>query len=136
MTDCLFCKIAANDIGSVRVYEDDTVFAMMDIFPESKGHLLIVPKQHGENLFEVPDETLAHLVSVSKQLAAAAKKALNADGIKIAQFNGAAAGQTVFHYHMHVVPAYENVGFKRHAGEPANADDLRELAELIKTELA
>lgn len=136
MTDCLFCKIAANEIGSVRVYEDDSVFAMMDIFPESKGHCLIIPKVHGENIFEVADETLAHIIRVSKRLAAAAKKALNADGIKIVQFNGEAAGQTVFHYHMHIVPAYKGVGFKRHAGEPADFNELNELAALIKSELA
>lgn len=135
MTDCLFCKIAANEIGSVRVYEDDTLFAMMDIFPESKGHFLIIPKTHAENLFEVASDTLAHIITVSQHLAAAAKKALNADGIKIAQFNGEAAGQTVFHYHMHVVPAYNHVGFKRHAGEPADMEDLRKLADLIKAEL-
>lgn len=135
MTDCLFCQIAANTIGSVRVYEDDTVFAMMDIFPESKGHFLIVPKTHAENLFDVDLQTLTHVVKVSQRLAAAAKKALGADGIRIAQFNGTAAGQTVFHYHMHVIPAYANVGFKRHAGEPANSDELRQLADKIKAEL-
>ncbi len=136
MTDCLFCKIAANDIPCVRVYEDDCVFAMMDIFPESRGHLLIIPKTHGENLFALDTDTLAHVVKVSQKIAAAAKSALNADGIKIAQFNGAAAGQTVFHYHMHVVPAYEGVGFKRHAGEPADTDELQALADKIKEALA
>lgn len=136
MTDCLFCKIAAHEIGSVRVYEDKSVFAMMDIFPESKGHLLIIPKTHGENLFEVADATLSHIITVSKRIAAAAKKALQADGIKIVQFNGEAAGQTVFHYHMHVVPAYTGVGFKRHAGEPADIDGLHKLADAIKAELA
>lgn len=135
MTDCLFCKIAANEIPSIRVYEDDVLFAMMDIFPESKGHLLIIPKAHGENLFAVDDETLAQIIRVSKKLAAAAKTALNADGIKIVQFNGQAAGQTVFHYHMHVVPAYEGVAFKRHAGEPADTQVLQQLAEQIQAAL-
>lgn len=135
MTDCLFCKIASNEVPSVRVYEDDTVFAMMDIFPESKGHFLIIPKTHGENLFEVGADTLAHVTTTSQHLAAAAKKALHADGIKIAQFNGQAAGQTVFHYHMHVVPAYDNVDFKPHASQPANPESLQALANLIKAEL-
>lgn len=135
MTDCLFCKIAEGEIPSIRVYEDDVVFAMMDIFPESKGHLLIIPRAHGENLFDVPAETLAHIVAVSQRIGQAAQQALNADGIKIAQFNGAAAGQTVFHYHMHVVPAYENIGFKRHAGEPANSDELQVFADKIKAVL-
>lgn len=135
MTDCLFCKIAEGEIPSIRVYEDDVVFAMMDIFPESKGHLLIIPRAHGDNLFDVPAETLAHIVAVSQRIGQAAQQALNADGIKIAQFNGAAAGQTVFHYHMHVVPAYENIGFKRHAGEPANSDELQVFADKIKAVL-
>lgn len=136
MLDCLFCKIAAKEIPSVRVYEDELVFAMMDIFPESKGHLLIIPNAHAENLFEVPDETLAHIIKVSKRIAVASKQAMQADGIKIVQFNGASAGQTVFHYHMHVVPAYEGAAFKRHAGDPANQEMLVEQAELIKAELA
>ncbi len=135
MSDCLFCKIANNEIPSVRVYEDETVFAMMDIFPESEGHLLIVPKVHGENLFALDKQTLAHIISVSQTLAKATKVALNADGIKIAQFNGAAAGQTVFHYHMHVVPAYEGVAFKRHAGAPADSVALQQLADKIKEQL-
>ncbi len=135
MTDCLFCKIANNEIPSIRVYEDDIVFAMMDIFPESKGHLLIIPKKHGENLFEVDADTLAHVVTVSQKIAKASKEALGADGIKIAQFNGRAAGQTVFHYHMHVVPAYEGVKFARHGGKPADTADLQALAEKIKAAL-
>lgn len=135
MTDCLFCKIATNEVPSIRVYEDDSVFAMMDIFPESKGHLLIIPKQHGKNLFEVKTDDLAHIIVVSQRIASAAQRALNADGIKIAQFNGAAAGQTVFHYHMHVVPAYEGIAFKRHAGEPADSSELQVLAEKIKEQL-
>ncbi|MBS9778411.1 MAG: HIT family protein [Gammaproteobacteria bacterium] len=135
MTDCLFCKIATNEIPSIRVYEDDTVYAMMDIFPESKGHLLIIPKQHGENLFEIDDSVLAHVISVSKRIAGATKKALNADGIRIAQFNGAAAGQTVFHYHMHVIPAYSGVDLKRHAGTPADTDVLQQYADAIQAQL-
>lgn len=135
MNDCLFCKIEQGEIPSIRVYEDELVYAMMDIFPESEGHLLIIPRSHGETLFDVPSETLSHLIRVSKQLAKAAKTAMNADGIKIVQFNGAEAGQTVFHYHMHVVPAYAGQGFKRHAGEPEDSKKLQALAEKIKAEL-
>ncbi len=135
LPDCLFCKIAKREIPDVRVYEDELVFAMMDIFPESKGHLLIIPKNHAENLFECDEKTLAHIIKVSQRLAAAAKTALKADGVKIVQFNGEAAGQTVFHYHMHVVPAYANVGFKRHADEPADGELLQEQAQLIKAAL-
>lgn len=135
MDDCLFCQIEKGLIPSTRVYEDEVVYAMMDIFPESEGHLLIIPRMHAENLFEVPNDTLMHLIKVSKQLAKAAKQALQADGIKIAQFNGAEAGQTVFHYHMHVVPAYAGKPFKRHAGEVADIEQLKRLAEKIKVAL-
>lgn len=135
LTDCLFCKITKGEIPDTRVYEDDVVFAMMDIFPESKGHLLIIPKNHADNLFDCDVQILAHIVQVSQRLAKATKTALKADGIKIVQFNGSAAGQTVFHYHMHIIPAYENVAFKRHAGEPADSRLLQEQAQLIRAEL-
>ncbi|PIE46001.1 MAG: HIT family protein [Gammaproteobacteria bacterium] len=135
MSDCLFCRIAEGSIPGIKVYEDDKLFAMMDIFPESKGHLLIIPKAHADNLFEMTADGLAHVIQVSQRIALAAKQALDADGIKIIQFNGSAAGQTVFHYHMHIVPAYEGVAFKRHAGQPADGDELQRLAALIKAEL-
>ncbi|PIE45785.1 MAG: HIT family protein [Gammaproteobacteria bacterium] len=135
MTNCLFCKIARNEIPSTRVYEDDKLFVMMDIFPESKGHLLIIPKAHADNLLTLDDATLAYVNTIAKKIAAAAQQALRADGIKIVQFNGEAAGQTVFHYHMHVVPAYTGVAFKRHAGEPADVQVLEQLAEQIKAAL-
>ncbi len=134
MSDCIFCKIANNEIPSIRIFEDELVFAMMDIFPESKGHLLIIPKVHGDNLFEIEDATLAHIITVSKKIASATKKALSADGIRIAQFNGSSAGQTVFHYHMHIIPTYEGVTRKRHSGEQANMEELTQLAEQIKKE--
>ncbi len=83
LTDCLFCKITKGEIPDTRVYEDDVVFAMMDIFPESKGHLLIIPKNHADNLFDCDVQILAHIVQVSQRLAKATKTALKADGIKI-----------------------------------------------------
>jgi len=133
--DCLFCKIAAGQIPSIRVYEDDIVFVMMDIFPESKGHVLIVPRQHATDLFDSDVSVLQHIVVVSKKITTAVKSALNADGIKIMQFNGQAAGQTVFHYHMHVIPAYHGVSFKRHAKAPADTAELQHIADKISAAL-
>lgn len=128
MSDCIFCQIRDGKIPSVSLYEDDLVFAMLDIFPESRGHFLVIPKQHHENMFALPDAMLAHVATVAKKLGAVAKQAFAADGIKIAQYNGESAGQTVFHYHMHVVPAYHGVAFKRHAGEPVSRSALLALA--------
>lgn len=111
--ECIFCKIIANEFNAVKVYEDNFLTVIMDVFPESRGHMLIIPKQHQPNLYTVEDDLLAKIIATSKKIAEAALKALNADGIRIAQFNGEAAGQTVFHYHMHVIPAYDGVPFKK-----------------------
>lgn len=134
-TDCIFCKIIANEFNATKVYEDSALIAIMDVFPESKGHLLIIPKAHHIDLHSMDEALLAKVISLSKKLAKATKDALNADGIRIAQFNGSAAGQTVFHYHMHVIPAYQGVPFKRHAGEPVDSETLNQLATLIRENL-
>lgn len=134
-TDCIFCKIINNEFNATKVYEDSSLIVIMDVFPESRGHMLIIPKAHHTNLYTVEDELLAKIIATSKKIAEAAVKALNADGIRIAQFNGEAAGQTVFHYHMHVIPAYEGVPFKKHSGEPAAAEQLQQLAKLIQDNL-
>ncbi|MGY0400273.1 MAG: HIT family protein [Ostreibacterium sp.] len=135
MTDCIFCKIANHHLTSTCVYEDNTLLAIMDIFPEAKGHLLIIPKKHSDNLFEIDNDTLTHVMLISKRIATGVKIALNADGIKITQLNGIAAKQTVFHYHLHIVPAYDGVAFKRHVGEAVDPKTLATQATLIKAAL-
>ncbi len=108
MTDCIFCKIIANgEISSTEVYEDDNVYAFLDNSPSSIGHTLVVPKKHYENLFDIPDAELGILGARVKKVARAVKTALNADGINISMNNGRAAGQVIFHAHIHIIPRFE-----------------------------
>jgi histidine triad (HIT) family protein len=104
--DCLFCKIVAGDVPSIRVHEDDRVIAIMDIFPAARGHVLVIPRAHAADVHAVSDDDLAAAAAVAKRLAGQAVRGLGADGVTIMQSNGAAAWQTVFHYHVHLIPRY------------------------------
>lgn len=104
--DCIFCKIANGQIGSDTVYEDERFRAILDLSPAVKGHVLILPKEHFDDLFEADDEVLGEALKLAKKLGATVKKALNCDGINIVQNNGEAAGQTVHHLHIHIIPRY------------------------------
>jgi histidine triad (HIT) family protein len=106
MDDCLFCKIVAGDVPSTRVHEDDRVIAIMDIFPATRGHALVIPRTHAADVHAVSGDDLAAAAAVAKRLAGRAVRGLGADGVTIMQSNGAAAWQTVFHYHVHVIPRY------------------------------
>ena len=106
-TMCIFCQIVSWDAPSWTLYQDDLVTAFFDYFPASSGHLVIVPNQHHKNIFEIPEETLGHLAKVSKRIATVYKETLWIESINILQNNGALSGQTVFHYHMHLVPRSE-----------------------------
>ena len=129
--DCIFCAIAAGEIPSFKVYEDDLVVAYLDINPFTKGHTLVIPKAHSQDLLETPDETLAAIIARVKKVAAHLKAALPCDGFNILQNNGEAAGQTVHHGHFHIVPRYgqEPIVFENHAG---NMDELKALAARIR----
>lgn len=107
MDDCLFCRIVAGELPSTRVHEDDRVIAIMDIFPATRGHVLVIPRAHARDVHDVPEADLAATALVAKRLAARAVAGLGADGVTIMQSNGAAAWQTVFHYHVHVIPRYD-----------------------------
>lgn len=107
-SNCIFCKIIAGEIPSATVYEDDDFKAIMDIFPAAKGHIIILPKKHSANLFELEDETAAKTLLVARKLAKAMKEELKCDGINLLQNNGEAAGQTVFHFHIHLIPRFTN----------------------------
>lgn len=106
MSNCIFCKIIAGEIPSSVVYEDSDFKAILDIAPAAKGHVIILSKQHSESLFELPDEVAAEVLIVARKIAKALKEELNCDGINLLQNNAEAAGQTVFHFHMHVIPRY------------------------------
>ena len=108
--NCIFCKIANGEIPSATVYEDETFRAILDLSPAAKGHTLILPKAHAANLFELPDETAAKALMLAKRLGAVLKEGLHADGLNVVQNNGEAAGQTVLHFHMHLIPRYSEAG--------------------------
>ena len=131
--NCVFCAIAANEIPSFKVYEDDLVLAYLDINPFSKGHTLVIPKEHSSGLLDTSDETLTALVARVKKVASHLKVALPCDGFNILQNNGEAAGQTVMHIHFHIVPRYgkEEISFVSQKG---NMDELKALADRIRME--
>ena len=104
--DCIFCKIVRGEIPSVKVYEDDRVFAFMDINPINEGHVLIVPKAHAATIHEIAEVDFLAVMSATHKLAAAVKKALNPEGINLLQLNGKAANQVVPHLHVHIVPRW------------------------------
>lgn len=107
MSDCIFCKIANGEIPTNTVYEDDDFRVILDANPANKGHSLVLPKKHGKDIFELDADTVAKAHSVAKKAAEAIKAATNADGVNILQNNGEAAGQTVSHYHIHVIPRFK-----------------------------
>lgn len=136
MSDCIFCKIANGEIPSYTVYEDETFRVIMDLGPACPGHMLILPKEHYANLYELPDELAAAAMVLAKRLAIAAKKALHADGMNVVQNNEAAGEQTVMHFHLHVVPRYEGVGqFNAWEHGTATAEELTEQAAKIAAAL-
>src|SRR4030065_2150995 len=103
---CIFCKIVRKQAPASVIYEDENVMAFLDIRPLNEGHTLVIPKEHYETIFEIPQELIAYLHGIVKQVAIAVKKATKADGISIIQQNGKAANQEILHLHVHVVPRY------------------------------
>jgi histidine triad (HIT) family protein len=106
MNNCVFCKVIAREIPSTKIYEDDEVYALLDINPNAVGHTLVVPKKHFKNIFDSTEEALAQTIVQVKKIAGAIKEALDADGVNIAINNGQAAGQVVFHLHIHIIPRF------------------------------
>lgn len=131
----IFAKVLRGEIPAHKVYEDEHVLAMMDIFPQTKGHLLVIPKAPSRNLLDADPATLALLLPQVQRLARAVQKALEPDGLRIAQYNEAPAGQTVFHLHMHIIPIYEGVEIGRHAGTRADDAELAQQAKAIAAAL-
>lgn len=132
--DCIFCKILKGDIPSYKVYEDDSFIGILDINPSAKGHVIIIPKNHAANIFELSEKDAKEIFVVAKKIAEAIKKAYQPDGINILQNNGEAAGQTVFHLHVHVIPRYKDDTIKIE-WEPKEMEDLEKVLEEIKKEM-
>ncbi|MEM9123252.1 MAG: HIT family protein [Pseudomonadota bacterium] len=133
----IFAKIIRGDAPCYKIYEDEKTLSFLDLFPQSRGHSLIVPKTAGENLLDTAPESVAAAMATVQRVAQAAQAALKPDGIAIMQFNGAPAGQTVFHLHFHVIPRFEGEPLKGHgkAGQ-ADADALKALQAQLSEALA
>ncbi|MBM4764170.1 HIT family protein [Bacillus sp. B15-48] len=137
MSDCIFCKIINGEIPSQKVYENDHVYAFLDISPVTKGHTLVIPKVHKENVFELSEEEAANLFKEVPKIANAVKKAFNPIGLNTINNNGEHAGQSVFHFHMHIIPRYgKGDGFgavwKTHE---ESSDELKQIAGEIKNNI-
>ena len=133
--NCIFCKIANGEIPSTTLYEDEDFRVILDLGPATRGHALLLPKNHFANLFELDDETAQKAILVAKKMAGKVKAALGADGFNLVQNNGEAAGQTVFHFHMHLIPRYENdnAGILWEPGE-TTPEDMAEVKRLVDGE--
>lgn len=130
MDNCIFCKIANGEIPSATLYEDEDFRVILDLGPAAVGHSLILPKKHAANLFELPDETAAKAIKVAKEVGRKLKDGLGADGLNVVQNNGEAAGQTVFHFHMHLIPRFngDNAGVTWTPGTLTDEDKEKILA--------
>ncbi|MEQ1901736.1 MAG: HIT family protein [Devosia sp.] len=134
--DNIFARIIRGEIPAHRVYEDDLVLAMMDIFPQSRGHVLVIPKAPSRNLLDAEPEVLQSVMPAVQRLARAVKEATGADGLRLMQFNEAPAGQSVFHLHFHLVPIYQGVEVGRHGQGKADDAELAALATKIAAHIA
>jgi histidine triad (HIT) family protein len=131
MNDCIFCKIVSGEVPSIKLYEDERVIVIMGAFPSVVGHSLVIPKEHGENIFETSAEDLSSLVAVVRELAPKIKTAVGAEGLNISTNVGSAAGQKVFHTHIHILPRRADDGH-RMWGEMSPKPDIEAIAEKIK----
>lgn len=135
-TTNIFARLLRGEIPSHRIYEDDHTIAIMDVMPQGAGHTLVLPKASSRNLLDADPETLGALFKTVQKVAKAVKKAFDADGVVVSQFNEPAAGQTVFHLHVHIIPRFDGVDLKKHAGEMEKPEVLTENAEKIRAALA
>lgn len=129
-TACIFCKIANGEIPSETLYEDEDFRVILDVAPATRGHALILPKKHYENLYELPEELGARAIALAKKMAVKMTEKLGCDGLNLVQNNGEGAGQTVFHFHMHLIPRYKDdcqqIGWKAGTATPEELKAVRE----------
>lgn len=132
MDDCIFCKIVKGKLPSYKIYENSEILAFLDINPINIGHSLIIPKQHYANIYETPDETLASMMKTAKLISKAIKSQMNPDGINVTMNNDKAAGQIIFHSHLHVIPRLTSDGFNLwHGRRPYNKGEAENIAKKI-----
>ena len=140
---CNFCRIVSGENPASVVYDDGNVLAFMDLYPANVGHTLVVPKEHWETIYDIPEEVLSKLFAVVKRISIAVKEAVGAEGISILQFNEEAAGQSVMHFHVHVIPRFKGDAISKLIGamlgpmgfRKAAREDLDEIAKKIKENL-
>lgn len=137
MEDCIFCKIVKGEIDSAKIYEDEDVFVFLDIKPFTKGHCLVIPRQHFENIFDIDENILQKITVVAKKISKKIRDTLHADGIRLSQSNGKTAGQEIMHFHLHIIPRYESDDIPMHPTATlhlpqADFGELKNIAEKIK----
>jgi histidine triad (HIT) family protein len=131
----VFAKVLRGEIPCHKIYEDDDTLAFLDIMPRTEGHALVITKEKAQDLFDVSPDALARLMAVVQRLAPKIKDAMGAEGVLIQQFNGTAAGQTVFHLHVHIIPRKEGETLKPHAGKMEDQAKLAATAEQIRAKI-
>jgi histidine triad (HIT) family protein len=131
----IFAKILRGEIPSVKVFEDDKTLAFMDVMPQADGHVLVVPKEPAENIFDLTPEGATALIATTQKVAKAVRKGLDVPGVMLAQLNGAAAGQSVFHVHFHIIPRRGGVDMKLHARDMVDPKTLEPIAAKIRAAL-
>jgi len=131
----IFAKILRGEAPCFKVYEDDMTLSFMDVMPQAEGHTLVIPKYPAENIFDLDPEYAAAMAKTVKRIAPAVRKAFDVPGILVAQLNGSAAGQTVFHIHTHIIPRTNGIDLKLHAREMADFKLLEKHAEMVKAAL-
>ncbi len=131
----IFAKILRGELPCHKVCEDDDTLVIMDVMPQANGHALVLPKQSARNLLDATDGMIEAVHKMARKIAVASKKAFNADGISIMQFNEAAGGQSVFHLHVHVIPRFEGAALRPHTGQMEDNDILAENCERLKAAL-
>lgn len=134
--DCVFCKIVNGEIPSKTIYEDDKFKVFFDLGPATRGHALIVPKEHYENIFELDNDLASDVFVLAKRLATVMMDAFKADGFNVIQNNGKLAGQSVFHFHVHLIPRYEgDEAIKFWKAQETSEKELTKLQEFVKKKL-
>jgi len=134
--DCIFCEIVQGRSPAHRVFEDERTLVFMDIFPVADGHTLVIPKHHCTNLLDAHPSDLEAVIARSREVAHAIRSVVDPDGIGVFQLNGAAAGQTVFHYHMHLIPRFKGDTLQIHTRKPGDPKRLAEIAGALATAYA
>ena len=132
---CIFCRIVAGTARAHPVWDDRETLAFMDLNPLATGHALVIPKPHWEDVFETPATALGAVMGTAKRVAHAIRETIAPPGLGVFQVNGRAAGQTVFHYHVHLIPRYEGISLELHGHRRADRDELDRVAERIRAGL-